>query len=46
MFLSTGSHELDWNGYNLVGDRVSSGVYLGLLKIGQTNKQLKIVVRN
>jgi flagellar hook assembly protein FlgD len=44
--LSTGSHEIGWDGRNLAGDRVSSGVYMGFLKIGETNKKLKIVVRN
>jgi hypothetical protein len=45
-YLTSGSHEIRWDGHNMNGDLVSSGVYLGLLKIGESNKKIKIVIRN
>jgi hypothetical protein len=45
-YLTTGSHEIKWNGRNLNGDLMSSGVYLGLLKMDELNKKIKIVIRN
>ncbi len=45
-YLTTGSHEIKWNGRNLNGDLMSSGVYLGLLNINELNKKIKIVIRN
>tara|TARA_Y100001970_G_C14228661_1_gene857283 strand:- start:147 stop:3155 length:3009 start_codon:yes stop_codon:yes gene_type:complete len=44
--LSNGSHEIIWEGENIFGESLSSGVYLGLLKIGNENKKIKIVIRN
>ena len=45
-YLTTGSHEIKWNGRNLNGDLMSSGVYLGLLKMDDSIKKIKIVIRN
>ena len=45
-YLSNGSHEIIWEGENIFGESLSSGVYLGLLKIGNENKKIKIVIRN
>ncbi|MBT7899586.1 MAG: hypothetical protein HN601_01415 [Candidatus Marinimicrobia bacterium] len=45
-FLTTGSHEIQWNGRNMNGNLVSSGVYLGILKMDDSNKKIKIVIRN
>ena len=44
--LRTGSHEIIWEGVNASGEFLASGVYLGLLKIGNENKKIKMVIRN
>ena len=44
--LGIGSHEIMWEGVNVSGELLSSGVYLGLLRIGNENKKIKMVIRN
>ena len=44
--LRIGSHEIIWEGVNVSGELLASGVYLGLLKIGNENKKIKMVIRN
>ncbi|NOY61330.1 MAG: T9SS type A sorting domain-containing protein [Calditrichaeota bacterium] len=43
-FLSPGEHQVEWNGRDDAGNKVSSGVYFYTLKSGQVYKMMKMIL--
>ena len=41
---SAGNHRIQWNGTNNLGNKISSGVYLGRMESGDFTKTIKLIL--